>query len=52
VNLSTVREEVNRGVNDPGLIFSDKSVADVVRAWTTLRQKGTESLFAKFIVGK
>jgi hypothetical protein len=52
VNLSTVKEEVDKGATDPDLIFSDKSVADVVRAWATLRKKGTESLFAKFIVGK
>jgi len=46
VNLETVKEEVDQGVTDPHVIFSDNSVESVVEAWATLRAKGTESLFA------
>jgi hypothetical protein len=50
VNLSVVRKEFDKGATDPQLIFSDKSVEGVVRAWAVLREKGTESLLPKFFV--
>lgn len=37
VNLGIVKAEVDKGVTDPSIIFSDKSVDAVTRAWRALR---------------
>jgi hypothetical protein len=50
VNLGIVKAEVDKGVTDPTIIFSDKSVDAVTRAWRALRVQGTQYHYPKALV--